>query len=183
MSESLAPGPGVRIPPPVICIVAFLTALALDRLYPSTVLPVPYRYILGFLVILGAGLVILPVLTRFRSMGTPFFDFRKPASALITDGPYQGGTLVSHAGFDWANPHFSSPVYYVAAIIRPGCVSLGRPPRRTVQVRLRRPRSQALPGRPLRRLATTGDEKCGLSLRTSVSGPSSTSREQIPRTL
>ena len=61
------------------------------------------------------------------------------------------------------NPHFSSPVYYVAAIIRPGCVSLGRPPRRTVQVRLRRPRSQALPGRHLRRLTTTGDEKCGLT--------------------
>ena len=60
------------------------------------------------------------------------------------------------------NPHFSSLVYCVAAIIRPGCVMLGRPPRRTVKVRLRRPRSQALPGRRLRRLATTTDEKSGL---------------------
>ena len=40
---------------------------------------------------------------------------------------------------------------------------LGRPPRRTARVRLRRPRSQALPGRRLRRLATTVDEKSGLS--------------------
>ena len=35
-------------------------------------------------------------------------------------------------------------------------------PRCTVKVRLRRPWSQALPGRPLRRLATTSDEKSGL---------------------
>ena len=41
---------------------------------------------------------------------------------------------------------------------------LGRPPRRTARVRLRRPRSQALPGRPLRRLATTSDEKSGLEV-------------------
>ena len=61
------------------------------------------------------------------------------------------------------NPDFSSLVYCAAAIIRPGCVTLGRPPRRTVKVRLRWPRSQALPGRPLQRLATTSDEKSGLS--------------------
>ena len=58
-----------------------------------------------------------------------------------------------------SNPHFSSLVCCVAAIIRPGC----RPPRRTARVRLRGPRSQALPGRPLRRLATTSDEKSGLT--------------------
>ena len=62
------------------------------------------------------------------------------------------------------NPHFSSLVYCVAAIIRPGCVTLRRPPRRTARVRLRGPRSQALPGRPLRRLATTSDEKSGLTV-------------------
>ena len=59
------------------------------------------------------------------------------------------------------SPHSSSRVYCGAAIIRPGCVTLCRPSRRTVQVRLRGPRSQALPGPPFRRLATTTDEKCG----------------------
>ena len=67
------------------------------------------------------------------------------------------------------NPHFSSLVYCVAANIRPGCVTLGRPPRRTARLRLRGPRSQALPGRPLRRLATTSDEKSGLTLHHQVS--------------
>ncbi len=62
-----------------------------------------------------------------------------------------------------ASPDFSSLVYCVAANVRPGCVTLGRPPRRTARVRLRGPRSQALPGRPLRRLATTSDEKSGLA--------------------
>ena len=60
------------------------------------------------------------------------------------------------------SPHFSPLVYCVAANIRPGCVTLCRPPRRTARVRLRGPRSQALPGRLLRRLATTSDEKSGL---------------------
>jgi len=62
------------------------------------------------------------------------------------------------------SPHFSSPVYYGAAIIRPGCVSLGRPHRRNVKVRLRWPRSQALPGRRLGRLATTGGEESRLGV-------------------
>ena len=38
---------------------------------------------------------------------------------------------------DPLNPHFSSLVYCVAANIRPGCVTLCRPPRRTARVRLR----------------------------------------------
>ena len=29
------------------------------------------------------------VLRRFRRAGTPFFNLRKPASALITEGPYR----------------------------------------------------------------------------------------------
>ena len=62
-----------------------------------------------------------------------------------------------------ANPDFSSLVDCVAANIRPGCVTLCRPPRRAARVRLRGPRSQALPGWPLRRLATTSDEKSGLT--------------------
>ncbi len=76
-----------------------------------------------------------------------------------------GGRMRGVARSRALSPHFSSLVYYVAAIIRPGCVLLRRPPRRTARVRLRGPRSQALPGRPLRRLATTSDEKSGLEAR------------------
>ncbi len=104
--------------------------------------------------------------TLTLTLTTPSHGHRSVNSdSLIVSSPIEFQVRVSKPwvrGGQNLNPHFSSPVYYVAAIIRPGCVSLGRPPRRTVQVRLRRPRSQALPGRPLRRLATTGDEKCGL---------------------
>ncbi len=53
------------------------------------------------------------------------------------------GVVPGIANLAAASPHFSSLVYCAAAIIRPGCVTLGRPPRRTVKVRLRWPRSQA----------------------------------------
>ena len=58
-----------------------------------------------------------------------------------------------------SSPHFSSLVYCDAAIIRPGCVMLGRPPRRTVQVRLRRLATSGLGRKPCQ------DGPCGASLR------------------
>ena len=76
----------------------------------------------------------------------------------------QTDQVVEYKRKSWdLSPHFSSLVYCVAANIRPGFVTLCRPPRRTARVRLRGPRSQALPGRLLRRLATTSDEKSGLA--------------------
>jgi hypothetical protein len=60
------------------------------------------------------------------------------------------------------NPHFSRVSYCDGESIRSDCVTLRRPPRRTVQVRLRRPRSQALSERRLHRLVTKILEKCGL---------------------
>ena len=78
---------------------------------------------------------------------------------------WQKSTNPSHsAAVAESSPHFSHPVCCEAAIIRPDCVMLRRPPRRTVKVRLRGPRSQALSGRRFRPLATTGYEKCGLEV-------------------
>ncbi len=65
------------------------------------------------------------------------------------------------------NPHLSLLLYRVAANIRPGCAKLCGPPRRLSEydcgARHEWYQSQALPGRPLWRLATTSDEKCGPS--------------------
>jgi len=38
---------------------------------------------------LDDNLLIAPTVMRFRKADTPFFDFRKPATTLITDGPYR----------------------------------------------------------------------------------------------
>ncbi len=80
-------GPGIRLPPPVIYLAALVTGIVLNSLWAMSPLPSSWRYILASLLIGVAGLLITPVLRRFRRAGTTFFDFRKAASALITDGP------------------------------------------------------------------------------------------------
>ncbi len=81
-------GPGIRLPPPVIYLAALLIGIVLNSLWALSPLPGSWRYILGLLLIGVSGLLITPVLRRFRRAGTPF-DVRKAASVLITDGPYR----------------------------------------------------------------------------------------------
>ncbi len=81
-------GPGIRLPPPVIYLAALITGIVLNSLWVVSPLPGSWRYILGSLLIGVSGLLITPVLRRFRRAGTTF-DVRKAASVLITDGPYR----------------------------------------------------------------------------------------------
>ena len=67
---------------------ALLTGIVLNSLWAMSLLPGSWRYILGSLLIGVSGLLITPVLRRFRRAGTTF-DVRKAASVLITDGPYR----------------------------------------------------------------------------------------------
>ncbi len=83
-------GPGIRLPPPVIYLAALLTGIVLNSLWAMSPLPGPWRYILGSLLIGVSGLLITPVLRRFRRAGTPFdvrksrfgSDYRWPLSVL-----------------------------------------------------------------------------------------------------
>jgi len=88
MNVEASSGPGIRIPPPVIYVAALLIGIGLNYVWPTSLLPSPWRYIVGIVITVVASVVITPVLTRFRRAGTPF-DVRKPASTLITDGPYR----------------------------------------------------------------------------------------------
>ncbi len=85
----MSSGPGITVPPPVTYLVALLIGIGLQRLWPTAPFPVPWHYVAGVVLPLLALVILPPVLTRFRRAGTPFFDFRKRASALITDGPYR----------------------------------------------------------------------------------------------
>ena len=67
---------------------ALVTGIVLNSLWAMSPLTSSWRYILGSPLIGVAGLLITPVLRRFRRAGTPF-DPRKAASVLITDGPYR----------------------------------------------------------------------------------------------
>ncbi len=82
-------GPGIRLPPPIIYLAALLAGIVLNSLWAMSPLPSSWRYIVGSLLIVVNVLIMPPVLRRFRQAGTPFFDLRKAASVLITDGPYQ----------------------------------------------------------------------------------------------
>jgi protein-S-isoprenylcysteine O-methyltransferase Ste14 len=81
-------GTGVRIPPPVFYLVALAMGIALDYLWPLSFFSGASRYVVGSIFVFVSLAIMPPVLRRFRRAGTPF-DVRKPASALITDGPYR----------------------------------------------------------------------------------------------
>jgi protein-S-isoprenylcysteine O-methyltransferase Ste14 len=88
MSRKIYEGPGLRIHPPVVYLLALLIGVGLNSLWPIAVLPSRWGVVIGILVI-ALGTSIMPaVVSRFRRAGTAF-DPHKPASALVTDGPYR----------------------------------------------------------------------------------------------
>ena len=80
--------PGWRVHPPVIYLATLLAAIGLNYLWPIVLLPGRWVCPAGIALIV-VGLAIMPsVLRRFRRAGTTFHP-HKPASALITGGPYR----------------------------------------------------------------------------------------------
>lgn len=88
MSKEASAGPGIRIPPPVIYLAALVIGSVLDYQWPLSPLLGSSRYVVGSIIALAGGLIMPPVLVRFRRSGTTI-DVRKPATALITEGPYR----------------------------------------------------------------------------------------------
>jgi len=81
-------GPGPFVHPPLMYLAALLLGIGLDRRWPFPFAAGRWADVAG-LVAIALGVAIMPpVLRRFRRAGTSF-DVRKPASALITDGPYR----------------------------------------------------------------------------------------------
>lgn len=78
----------VAVPPPLIYVVALLVGLALNYLWPVSLLPTWWAYLIGIVLVIASVLIMPSVLLRFRRARTPF-NVRKPATALITDGPYR----------------------------------------------------------------------------------------------
>lgn len=83
-----ASGTGVRIPPPVFYAAALAIGIALDQFWPLSFIAGPSRYVAGGVIVIVSFAILPFALGRFRRLGTPF-DVRKPAVALITDGPYR----------------------------------------------------------------------------------------------
>jgi protein-S-isoprenylcysteine O-methyltransferase Ste14 len=81
-------GPGLRVHPPLIYLAALLIGMGLNPWWPIGLLHGRWGGIIGVVLIVAGVIIMPPVLTRFRRANTPF-NPHKPASALITDGPYR----------------------------------------------------------------------------------------------
>ena len=80
--------PGVVALPPVIYLGFLAVGLILEFLFPVSTLPQGVQYPLGFGLIVASAVIIPFVLSSFRRAGTSF-DVRKPATSLVTSGPYR----------------------------------------------------------------------------------------------
>ena len=81
--------PGIRLRPPLVYAVSLFIGMGIEQSVPLVSIPGAWRAGPAVVLIALAGLLIAPTVMRFRKADTPFFDFRKPVTTLITDGPYR----------------------------------------------------------------------------------------------
>ena len=80
--------PGIRIIPPIVYLIGLVIGFGFERLWPIIEMRSVLTIIIGIILILLSVLLIVPSILKFRIAATPF-DIRKPATALVTDGPYR----------------------------------------------------------------------------------------------
>ena len=84
--ENTTQNTGLKLPPPIIYATALFLGLVLNYLFPITLLSDVWRYSVGIALLIVSGANIPLVIIRYKKLKTPF-NVRKPATALITDGP------------------------------------------------------------------------------------------------
>ena len=89
MTEEEQQTPGIRLMPPLVYAVSLFIGLSIEQLLPVVSIPWTWRAGPAVVLIALAGSFIAPTVMRFRKADTPFSDFSKPATTLITDGPYR----------------------------------------------------------------------------------------------
>ena len=89
--------PHVVAPPPLIYALPLLAGLLLHHFRPLAILPTPWAHGLGALFVV-LGLIGLPAVLAFRRAGTHPQPWR-PATALVTTGPYRFTRNPMYIGF------------------------------------------------------------------------------------
>lgn len=89
-------GPGVRVPPPVIVVIALILAWGLQHLVPVQLGP-PAVALGGMVIFLAMGWVGWALLVLIRAGNDPRPD--KPDSAFVATGPYRFGRNPIYFGF------------------------------------------------------------------------------------
>ena len=80
--------PEIRIIPPIVYLIGLVIGFGFERLWPIIEMRSVLTIIIGIILILLSVLLIVPSILKFRIAATPF-DIRKPATVLVTDGPYR----------------------------------------------------------------------------------------------
>jgi protein-S-isoprenylcysteine O-methyltransferase Ste14 len=80
--------PGVIAIPPLIYVGFLALGFAVDWLVPAAFLPDGVQYAAGLALIAAGAAIVVPVVRGFRGAGTNL-DVRKPATALVTAGPFR----------------------------------------------------------------------------------------------
>ena len=88
MKQPVPDKPGAIAPPPLIFLPCLLIGMAVDYVWPVAVLQLNIRIVAGGILILFSFVPVIWAVRHFRKEKTSF-DVRKPASRLITSGPFQ----------------------------------------------------------------------------------------------
>ena len=82
------PGPGVKVPPPLVYVAGFLAGMGVERAFPSPRPPVWLRIAAAAGGVSALLALDTTAMSRFMRAGTPIIPFR-PATSLVTEGPYR----------------------------------------------------------------------------------------------
>ena len=89
--ESSVPHPGVKFPPPILFVTAFVAGWLLHRRWPRALVPVRWdavREVAGALLVTAGVAFVLWALATFHRHRTAIYPNR-PASRIVRDGPYR----------------------------------------------------------------------------------------------
>jgi protein-S-isoprenylcysteine O-methyltransferase Ste14 len=78
---------GAVAPPPLIALAIVALGVTLGELFPAEIIPAPWQYIAGGIIIAAALLLVASAFRLFRRAKTPVPTYRTP-TALVTSGVY-----------------------------------------------------------------------------------------------
>ncbi len=87
MAKAKSDSSGAIAPPPLIALALVALGVALGVLWPVELIPAPWQYLAGGVIIAASLLLVASAFRLFRRARTPVPTYRTP-TALVTDGVY-----------------------------------------------------------------------------------------------
>ncbi len=87
MADQKNDSSGAIAPPPLIALAAVAIGVALGQIWPVEIIPAPWQYIAGAVIIAAGVFFVASAFRLFQRARTPVPTYRTP-TALVTDGVY-----------------------------------------------------------------------------------------------